>query len=284
MGIVVNLPDIFSVSVPAKGASRPELERTLDSLFAQTAVVAGRAGLQVFVITPDMTDEELLYFNSRYGSEINSLRDSGEGMYAALASSFHRHLGTWNCYLGVGDALEESAFDIVLEISQESSHRGAKWITGLIATRRADGAIVRVTNPPRYLRRGLREGWYSRALPSIQQESTLWHASLHEKIDLSAFSRFKLAGDYFLWRTFSEFADVTIVEAIIGTFRWHGDNMSQDWDSYLKEIEALCGRLTLRARTLAKLEQVCWAIPSRWQHRLFGRHKIRYAWPVGPWQ
>lgn len=214
---------------------------------------------------------------------IASVLDEGRGLYAALASSFALHTGDANSYLGAGDVLEPQTLALVTEGMHLRDQIGAKWLTGQVVTRRADGAIVRTTLPPPYSRKGLRRGRYTRLAPSIQQESTWWDRELHSAIPLDEFARWRLAGDYFLWRTFAEKSAPVVLDAVLGSFTWHGDNMSQDWESYLAEIEVMCGPLTRWDRAAAYGYQAMWALPNRLKWKLFRGRVYRWAWPNGPW-
>jgi hypothetical protein len=171
---------------------------------------------------------------------------------------------------------------VVSEVLQASDTE-PDWVTGQVVTRRSDGAIVRTNLPAAYSRRGLSAGRYVRLAPSIQQESTWWNRYLHTQVDLRELAAWRLAGDYFLWKTFAEYAAPTVVEAVIGSFRWHGDNMSQDWESYLREVTNMCGPITPRDRMAGIWYRGSWALPNRLKWKLARGRLLRWNWPDGPW-
>lgn len=77
-------------------------------------------------------------------------------------------------------------------------------------------------------------GWY--AYPFIQQESTFWRRTLWEntggKIDISN----KYAGDFQLWASFFQHADLYAANTLIGGFRKHANQKTEHGlEEYLRE-------------------------------------------------
>lgn len=280
-----HVPMRFSVSIPAADAASPRLRETLASIFAQTALHSSETQAEIFIVTPNPQDlpEDCVGGPLSKRIDVHLLKDPGIGLYAALSQSFSHHTGQVHSYLGVGDTFEPQAFAVVTEVLSSPGNDEGTWITGMIASRRADGAIVRVTLPPSYSQRGIRRGIYGRLAPSLQQESTWWTDGLHKSIPLEQLAEFRLAGDYFIWRHFSTLVKPVVVESVLGSFRWHHDNMSADWPSYLAEMDAMCPRLTLTDRALSKWYQFAWALPNRWKARQGERSVLRWGWPEGPW-
>lgn len=275
----------FSLSLPTLDPSEERFQKTLDSVLKQSALSSPATSLSIFVVSPESISDEQMrsWVGDRSNVSITSVRDQGRGLYAALAASFALHTGDANSYLGAGDVLEPQTLKLVAEGMVLGDQATTAWLTGQIVTRRSDGAIVRTTLPPPYSRKGLIRGRYTRLAPSIQQESTWWSRGLHERIPLSEFARWQLAGDFFLWRTFAESSAPVVLDAVLGSFTWHGDNMSQDWDAYLTEIEEMCGPLTAWDRVYAYGYQAMWALPNHLKWKLFRGRVYRWAWPDGPW-
>lgn len=275
----------FSISLPTLDHSEGRFQETLDSVLAQTALSTPQNSLSIFVVSPSPASDHHVHswLGDRENVTITSLLDHGRGLYAALASSFALHTGDANSYLGAGDVLEPQTLTLVAEGMELGNHPKDRWLTGQVVTRRADGAIVRTTLPPPYSRTGLKRGRYTRLAPSIQQESTWWDRELHRAIPLDELAAWRLAGDFFLWRTFAEKSAPVILDAVLGSFRWHGDNMSQDWDAYLAEIEVMCGPLTRWDKAAGYGYQAMWALPNRLKWKLFRGQVYRWAWPDGPW-
>jgi hypothetical protein len=256
---------------------------TIDSILNQTALVEGRHELQLILVcseTPDSLVKEAM----EKSTSIHAMTDAGMGLYAALAESFRRHAGDVNGYLGVGDCLEPQTFQIIAELSSLDWIPRPHWFTGIIVGRRNDGAIVRSTQPPAISRAALLRGRAGRLTPGLQQESTFWDSELHKEIDLADLGRYRLAGDLSLWRQFARTAQPITVEAALASFRWHGDNMSQDWSGYLAESETIFGKVNLVDKIWAARDKFVWALPTRIKRRLGGRSFVTFSWPHGPWE
>ncbi len=270
--------------VPATSLRLPRLIDTLQSVGGQKALLEGSTRVQVVIVSPDQDHGPLEEWiaSASTGLELTFMRDEGVGLYAALAGAFGAHSGSFNTYIGAGDTLEPQTFSVVREILGPLKSEPA-WMTGMIATRRADGTIVRTTLPPGFTAVGFSTGRYGRVAPSIQQESSWWNERMHETINLHELARWRLAGDYYLWRTFSLECPPLIVEAVIGSFRWHHDNMSGDWVGYLQEIEDMCGPLSRTDRIAGIPMRMRWAMPNRWKVRHGNGRVLRWNWPDGPW-
>lgn len=271
----------FIVVMPVFNAPPDRVGRTIASVQGQNAVKAGRAKARVVVVGPTAkSDTPEVALESPISLEVRQAPD--EGMYDALAGVLSDVKDGFVSYLGAGDTLEPQAFDIVLE-NAPGEASVPWWITGMIVGRRCDGAIVRVNLPYRYSHDLFSSGANAGRLPGIQQESTFWNGAMNEAIDFSEFRIWKLAGDYYLWLTFLERAEPTIVEAVLGSFLWHKDNRSQDWNGYMREVRRMTSRPRASQRVRVLREKALWALPNRWKIALRRDGIRRWAWPDGPW-
>jgi hypothetical protein len=276
----------FSVSIPVLDASSPRLTQTLASIYGQSALQVSGVAAEVFIVTPNPgqlgSNASLISMNRHTPTHL--LADEGRGLYAALAQSFPLHSGQVHSYLGAGDTYEPQAFTVVSELVEARNGSQSAWITGMIAARREDGAIVRTTLPARYHSKGFARGRYGRLAPSIQQESTWWTDQLHRSIPLDLLAKFRLAGDYFLWQHFADFSEPLVLECVLGSFRWHGDNMSGDWESYTQEMNSMCPAPGLVDKIRSFAYRAQWALPNRWKIRTGNGQVLRWDWPNGPWK
>jgi hypothetical protein len=275
----------FVVAVPTTGQHLERLSETVTSLLNQQAIICGRASVNVVVVTPIAQVDNIRRWERDIGdlpplARILVIPEETPGLYAALSTALSAEEGEVFCWLGVGDRYEPQAFDLVLE---NIPKRDVWWITTCIVGRRTDGAIVRVTQPYRYRRFLFKRLVYGRILPSVQQESTFWSASLNRITLEPMFSSFRLAGDYYLWTRFVEQMEPIILEASTGSFRWHGDNLSAEAREYWEEIERWCGKRSLLGDLAGRIEGIFWLLPNRFKAR-FNSNYRRYKWPEGPWR
>jgi hypothetical protein len=276
---------LFHVAIPFLSSGRSRVNATLASLLGQTALQSHRAALKVTLVTDEPSSVTTLHRAEQTRNvDLEVKQDRVPGMYNAIADALEHSEGDFITYLGAGDTLEPQAFDIALEIAPPSRDGRPWWMTGYIASRREDGAIVRVTLPYRYRSRFFETGIHGSVLPTIQQESTIWNGVLNSTMNYAQLRQFALAGDYFLWHEFSRTCEPQIVEAIVGSFSWHGDNQSADWATYRAEVDSLTRRPQVADRLLALWDAAMWALPPRLRLKFRRGTTLRYRWPEGPWQ
>ena len=101
--------------------------------------------------------------------------------------------------------------------------------------------IIRNVIPYNYRQSLIQSGVYGKFLPFIQQESTFWKKELNELIDLDKLKKFKLAGDYYIWSSFSKKHKLEIIQTHLGGFKIHENQLSNMTLSgnltYKKEVE-----------------------------------------------
>lgn len=272
----------FHIVVPYLDSSghRERLRTTLSSITTQSAVSEGEAAVRITVAEGSNADELDDWLEETFPS-VELVQQPDEGMYDALARVLRHSHADYFGWLGAGDTYEPAAFSIVLENAPVES--GPFWITGLMRGRRLDGAVIRSFLPFRYRKRFFETGLHGTVLPTIQQESTFWNSWLHSHIDFDELAQFRLAGDFYLWQTFSRFSEPLIVEAALGSFSWHGDNQSQDYESYLREMQSVTRSPKKWERAAAKLERAAWALHPAVKARIGRGHIRRFSWPEGPW-
>lgn len=271
----------FVICVPLLRTPTNRALSTINSILGQSG--AGDSfNLRVRVIARDLSGDLEHHLADLKDEGIEVEADQGAGLYAAVAQGLQEQDADFFGYLGGGDVFEPAAMTLTLEAVEACGRQDPLWVTGLIRGRREDGAIVRSLLPLRYTQRNFGNGLHGSILPTVQQESTLWSRSLNDSVDWRAVSKLHLAGDYLLWQTFLEVCEPVILEAAIGSFTWHGDNRSSDWERYEEEVRGLTRKATAFERIAAKVERAAWALPAPVKTRL-SRQVRRYAWPAGPW-
>lgn len=261
---------------------RSRLARTVESVLNQTALSTHEAEVQLTIACGYDEGDLRDFVVRRFGRDFLDLAPD-EGLYDAIGRVFRGATADYFGWLGAGDVYEPCAFSIVLENSPPAADE-PYWITGMMVGRRTDGAVVRANLPLRYKRRFFECGLYGTVLPSVQQESTFWNHPLNRHIDFDRLATFRSAGDFSLWLEFSRVCEPVIVEAVLGSFQWHGDNLSADYDAYVAELRSLTRNPSILERAGAQLERLGWALHPAIKLRLSGGQVRRYAWPDGPWE
>jgi|SRR5450432_758820 len=256
--------------------------RTVSSIVAQSAVTSGRVRLQYLLCDGASTDDTVGEATRAAGNaRLDTLSEPDEGMYDALAKGLRRAEGDVVFYLNAGDVLFQGALDVVLDIAETTP---AAWLTGYGAIVNADGVVVSMSLPFRYRRRLLRTKAYGSILPTLQQESTFWRRELLTNTDLDLLATYRLAGDHYLWSTFSAVEEPTIVKALLGGFTYHGDHLSSDQIEYREEVARHASRVGPMELGAAIFDNVAWRTPDRVKKALNSKHLLVYDRAAESWK
>lgn len=155
-----------------------------------------------------------------------------DGPYAAVEEGLNRSTGEIMGWLSADDMLAPGALQTVAEVFEQ--HPQVDWITsfrpGVI---HESGEIEHQTVRPAS-KRAFMDGlmlpfadW--RILVVIQQESTFWRRSLWERAGARLDTSLRLAGDFELWARFFGLAELVWIGGLVGRFRFHKDQRSQQW-------------------------------------------------------
>jgi glycosyltransferase involved in cell wall biosynthesis len=167
---------------------------------------------------------------------IDSRPDSG--MYDAVAAGFRLlapargDLMTW---INSDDLLAAGALDAVTGALEDLPH--FDLVGGRHALIDAEGQSLGsfdiITYPIECVAAGLNDG---RHLPFIMQEGTFWRAELWDEVG-GVDTRFKLAGDWDLWRRFAARAAYLTLDAVTAYHRRRAGQLSEDLSAYYREVE-----------------------------------------------
>lgn len=243
---------------------------TIASILDQTAVRSGRVQVDYVVQDGQSTDDTAatataLLAAAPEGVTARVTTAADGGMYDALARGFEQVTGDWYCYLNAGDLWHPRCLDVLADVAEQTE---AEWVCGLHAYYAANGTLVHTRLPYRYKQDLLRAGAYGRGLPTVQQESTFWNQRLHRLIDPPSLRSHRVAGDAYLWWTFAQSAEPTIVQALMGGFRYHGGHLGVDKAEYEAELERIAGPLTASARLQIPAQLALWEQPARIKGRM----------------
>jgi glycosyltransferase involved in cell wall biosynthesis len=217
------------------------------------------------------------------------------GQYHAINKGFDRSTGEIMAWINSDDKYVQKSFSIIAEIF--STFPEIEWITSSLPiiwnkTGQAvecqyhrgynQSAFFKGANLPEC-------GWYTNHW--IQQESTFWRRSLWEKCGEHLDDSFRYAGDFDLWVRFFQKADLYSVNALIGGFRKHGNQKSEN---YMKEYkyEAKKSLIVHGGKPYNKLESLFRQNirPFRYYLKLFTRkfnnslfEKIYYSTKIVHW-
>jgi len=274
---------IVGVVTPVRNAA-DRITNIVHSVLDQTAVANRRVQLRYVIQDGDSTDgtADIARLAADGRASVVSTPDSG--MYDALAKGFAKiddqGGADWYCYLNAGDLWDRRCLEVVELVA---THTDASWLCGLHAYFGSNGSLVHTKLPFRYRRDLLRAGAYGRGLPTIQQESTFWRSDLHETIDSAQLASFSVAGDAFLWWSFAARVEPTIIEALLGGFRYHGSHLGVSENEYRLEIARIAGAMSPLTRARIPAERALWEQPAR-AKRALNPNLFLYDTTTGGWR
>lgn len=249
----------ITIITPCLNAER-HIGESIESVIGQSAILSGRAELELIVCDGNSTDKTVSIVNSfiNCNSEIKIYSEPDTGMYAALAKGFKLATGDIIAYLNAGDFYHRCAFDVVLDLFEQKKVR---WLTGYNVHYNDKSYFLNVKLPFKYRRGFFVSGFYGTKLIFVQQESTFWDATLNQCLDYDRLASFKYAGDYYLWTEFAKECDLQIVEAYLGGFRIENGQLSGNREAYMKEMSLLITKAPLFQHILAAFDRVMWYAP-----------------------
>jgi glycosyltransferase involved in cell wall biosynthesis len=253
----------ISIITPCRNAER-YIGETVESVVSQSALLSGRAELEYIIcdgLSTDRTVEiaEFMTNGFQHGT-VRIVKQRDVGMYDALAHGLSMASGDICAYINAGDYYSKHAFDIVLDLFE---WKKVKWLTGFSTVYNEQSHLVEFYLPFRYRARLFACGCYGTLLSAVQQESTFWNTELNRAINYETLTRFKYAGDFYLWHQFSQCANLNIVAAYIGGFKRHQGQLSENREAYLLELDQIINhrKAGIVDRLLAGFDSVMWKLP-----------------------
>ena len=189
--------------------------------------------------TGEIVKQVVTKFIDHKNIKIVYLSEEDSGMYDALAKGFKNDVDSdVYSYINAGDYYSPYAFEIVFEIFSEYE---VYFLTGINTVYNSKSHLVNFFLPFEYNKYFLLKGLYGTVFPFVQQESTFWHRTVHEKLNLNKLKDFKYAGDYYLWSEFINDTPLYIVSAWLGGFKRHKQQLSS---VYLGEYKTEIRKIT----------------------------------------
>lgn len=223
----VNLKKI-SVVTPCYNASK-YIAETVKSVLGNTMIMSGEMQLQYVICDGGSSDDTLAILKDIVAKnsaiEFILVSEPDSGVCDALAKGLRLATGDVCSWINAGDIYSPTAFEVVVEML---SKKEVLWITGLQAWYNEKSHLTDCSLPFKYRSCLIQCGMYGRLLPFIQTESIFWRRELHDVVDFEHLATLRMAGDFFLWKSFSRITQLYIVSAYLGGFKRHRGQLSAE--------------------------------------------------------
>ena len=177
--------------------------------------------------------------NPQINFTFSSKKDAG--MYDAIVkgfSTFNMKNDCWMTWINSDDQLAPDSFNFICGVSSNIENKDVQWVGGKTSLIKEDGEHIEffLQANSKIINFGLNDGLH---WGFLQQEGVFFRNALWNKIDLKKnFTDFKYAGDWNLWRAFSEHEELYQVDKVLGTFYKRKGQISEvSRDDYIREID-----------------------------------------------
>lgn len=210
------------------------IEQTIKSVVGQNY-----PNLEYIIMDGGSTDGTLDIIK-KYENQISSIVSAKDnGMYDALNKGFKIATGEIMAWINADDLYHYNSLFIIADVF--SKYQEVEFLMGQPTTFDENNRVVfigelRPWNKYDFLISGT--NW------PIQQESTFWRRSLWERAGSYISTEYALAGDCELWARFFTRANAKLhlVNALIGGFRTHQNQLSSDKSRYREEVNLIYKR------------------------------------------
>lgn len=209
------------------------LKETLKSIKDQRALLAHE-----IIIVDNMSSDGTLDVVTEYtGAPIELIREDDSGIYSAVAKGIQRSSGKYICYINCGDIFDPYFFSTVIDVNKD---RPNQWYMGLPTSRTVGYATDYVRAGFFTSARLIKMGYHNGSLDHyLQQESIFWHRRFSRELDLEKLSKFRLAGDAYMWLCFAEVSEPVLLGLVISGYTHHASPLSSNRQLYKEEFESL---------------------------------------------
>jgi glycosyltransferase involved in cell wall biosynthesis len=205
------------------------IEQTILSVINQTYT-----NIQYIIIDGQSSDNTIKIINKFLNKIDHFSSEKDKGMYDALDKGFALGRGKYFAWINADDFYFKDAIEKSVDYMEKNK---LEWIVGNPSTLNKNKLIVR--NPYYYPNFIIK---YGLSIPCfwgyIPQESSIFSKELYLKSG-GINKNYKYAGDFDLWKKFSNYSDLKTVSIKIGVFRKRTGQLSSDQKSYLKEINKI---------------------------------------------
>lgn len=206
------------------------LEQTIESVLNQTY-----KNIEYIIIDGGSTDGSLDIIKKFSKKICYYLSEKDNGMYDAIYKGFEMSSGKYLTWLNADDMYFKDSIEKSIYIMECNSY---EWVVGATSVLDDQNLLknrILYHYPNFIIKNGLMTPCYWGYIP---QESTIFTKNLYVKSG-KINKKFKYAGDFDLWRRFSNYTRLISINQTIGIFRKRKGQISENQKIYLEEISKI---------------------------------------------
>lgn len=192
---------------------------------------------EIIIIDGNSTDNTGNIIKKYLNNITYFISEKDNGMYNAINKGLKKANGEIICWLNSDDYYFPDALKIVA--STFNQYQNISWLTGRKAIINKNNQIIKIGVFKNYLRYFIKNGFYrSDIFGTITQETTFWRKSLIDEVGLLN-EELKVAADYDLWIRFAKNSELYSINTLLGAFRMHEGQLSENKDRYYNECQKI---------------------------------------------
>lgn len=206
------------------------IEETIKSIICQTF-----KDFEYIIVDGNSTDGTQNIINKHSLKIDKFISEKDDGMYDAIDKGIKLSNGKYILWVNSDDILADK--NSLQNLSNYLNKVESQWITGrasyIFENQNKIFNFIPYVYPNVIIKNGLAHDCF---WGFIQQESTIFSRELYNRV--GGFNKsFKMAGDFDLWKKFSNYTKLTTCNIKIGVQRKWSGQMQKDLNFYYKEIE-----------------------------------------------
>lgn len=206
------------------------LEQTIESVLNQTY-----KNIEYIIIDGGSTDGSLDIIKKFSKKICYYLSEKDNGMYDAIYKGFEMSSGKYLAWLNADDMYFKDSIEKSIYMMEYNSYEWVVGITSILDDQNFLKNRILYHYPNFIIKNGLMTPCYWGYIP---QESTIFTKNLYVKSG-KINKKFKYAGDFDLWRRFSNYTNLISIDQTIGIFRKRKGQISENQKIYLEEVNKI---------------------------------------------
>ena len=219
----------FSIITPVKNGEK-YIETTIKSVVNQSF-----KNFEYIIVDGESKDLTMAIINKYKKKITRVISKKDKSMYSAVKTGFELSKGKYFLWINSDDLLASK--ETLKNIYNYLNKHNTEWITGKVSFIHKDSKKIKSYIPAYYPRFIINKGYAHNCMWGfIQQESTVFSKKLYKKVG-GIDAKYKVAGDFHLWRKFSNICKLESVNIAIGVQRKWDGQMQKNLDLYYQEIK-----------------------------------------------